>query len=76
MRWTICALKDGDEPMAVSAFCCLANLAYAPENVESLIKQGTVAIIMDTINHNTVYYTMISRVFEFVSLSKLLMYLT
>ena len=38
--------------MVVSAFCCLANLAYAPENVKSLIKQDTVAIIMDTMNHN------------------------
>ena len=44
--------KDGDEPMVVAAFRCLANLAYAPENVKSLIKQMG-AVVMDTMNHNT-----------------------
>ncbi|ETO05319.1 hypothetical protein RFI_32076 [Reticulomyxa filosa] len=51
--------NDGDEPVVISAFRCLANLAYVPDNVKQLIKQDTVAIVMDTMQKNTDHRSLI-----------------
>ncbi|ETO16984.1 hypothetical protein RFI_20353 [Reticulomyxa filosa] len=45
--------NDGDEPIVVAAFRCLANLAYVVDNVKQLIKQDAVAMVMDTMQKNT-----------------------
>ncbi|ETO05196.1 hypothetical protein RFI_32199 [Reticulomyxa filosa] len=45
--------NDGDEPIVVAVFHCLANLAYVSDNVKQLIKQDTVAMVMDIMQKNT-----------------------